>query len=44
MIPRISTDGSLIFEQISSITVAVFFAILSSFTDSIPFLPMYMNA
>jgi len=44
IIPLTSTDGSLILEQISSIAVAVFFASFSSFTDSIPFLPISMNA
>ena len=42
--PLISTDGSLIFEQMSSITAAVFFVSFNSLTVSIPFLPIDMKA
>ena len=43
MIPLISTDGSLIFEQISSSAVVIFFVNLRSAIILIPFLAISMN-
>ncbi len=44
IIPLISTEGSLILEHISSITVAVFLGSFNSFIDSNPFLAISINA
>ena len=41
--PLISTEGNLIFEQISSIAVVIFFVSLRSITILIPFLAISMN-